>query len=62
MNGQTKKVVRQTAGNSGFLKNTRRLFNDALYKLCLEMVNDPAQGEAAARAYLLKNVVRTLDY
>jgi hypothetical protein len=56
------RTPRQHAGNNAFLRDCRKAFNDHFYKKCLEMVNDPTQGEAAAREFLLKNVTRTLNF
>jgi hypothetical protein len=54
------KIKKQTAGNNAFLKATRKLFNDPTYKRVMGIVN--TEGEQAARAWLLKNVVRELNY
>jgi hypothetical protein len=51
---------KQTAGNSPFLAECRRAFNDPTYRRCLELVN--AEGEQAAREWLLKDVTRKLDF
>jgi hypothetical protein len=55
-----KKTTRQTTANNPFLAECKRLFNKPTYKQVLDLTN--AEGEPAAREWLLKNVVRSLDF
>lgn len=55
---------KQTAGNNEFLADVKHHFNKPLFAMATTLVNGPngpAAGEAEMRAYLLKNVCRTLD-
>jgi hypothetical protein len=62
MNATETRLTRRNAANSPFLAQCKILFNAKIYRHVMTLVNDPTQGEAAARAYLLKNVVRSLDF
>jgi hypothetical protein len=63
MTSETKKPTRQTAANNKFLADVKHWFNKPLYTKALALVNaDPVVGEAEMRTYLLKNVVKTLDF
>ena len=54
---------KQTAANNKFLADVKHHFNKPLFALATKMVNaDPIGGEAEMRLYLLKNIVRTLDF
>ena len=54
----TTRTPKQTAGNNAFLADVRYWFNDPIFREASAILN--ADGEAAARTYLLR-FVRTLD-
>jgi hypothetical protein len=60
MTTTAKATPRQTAGNNAFLAQCKRLFNAPINARVRDLLN--TQGEAAAREYLLRNVVRTLSF